>query len=79
MFQKKSNNDCLFDVFEKLVALVLFVTTIIAFVGMYKAHVLNAGLTFGTTSGSLSIIAFLLSFLMCIKQFQCCCKIDKKK
>jgi len=53
-----------------------------ALVGVYMSHVLPSGLVFGTTSGSLSIMAFGLSLFLLKKAMAACvcqCEIPRKK
>jgi hypothetical protein len=59
-----------------VVVLLYLLVTIAAGVGVYKSHLLSSGATFGTTSGSLSIIAFVLSLTVLLKAVCCsgCCK-----
>lgn|GEM_PF-4676655 len=45
----------------------LLLTTVVAAVDMVKAHVYSDGFVFGTSGGSLSVIAFVLSFIFFYK------------
>lgn len=54
------------------IALLLFLAALGALVGMYKAHFLGGGMVFGTTSGSLSILAFSVTLTLWAK-FMCHC------
>ena len=69
---KKSTHkpSCLF--MHLVVSALLLLVAIAAFIGVYKAHVLADGLTFGTTSGSLAIIAFVVAFLAFMKSMKAC-------
>lgn len=51
--------------------LLLFVC-IAAFIGVFKAHILPDGLYFGTSTASLSLIAFAISVTLFIKQVNAC-------
>jgi hypothetical protein len=58
----------------------LLLATLAALAGVYKAHVLTSGAVFGSTSGSLAIIAFVISLSLFGKALkQCCvCSCSKK-
>ena len=45
---------------------------IAALVGVYKAHVLSSGLTFGTSSGSLSLAALAFNLFLVKKVLESC-------
>lgn len=59
-----------------VVCVLLFVATVAAAVGTYQTHVLMGGETlrfqFGSTSGSLAIIAFTIATMAWVKQMVCC-------
>ncbi|MEK7218949.1 MAG: hypothetical protein AAB728_05815 [Patescibacteria group bacterium] len=61
-------------------AAILLLATVVSAVDMVKAHVFSDGFVFGTSGGSLSVIAFVLSFIFFYKYlkrtlgFGCCCK-----
>jgi ABC-type bacteriocin/lantibiotic exporter with double-glycine peptidase domain len=55
-----------------LVSALLFLTALVALIGVYFSHVLTTGVAFGTSSGSLAIIAFVLSVLALSKQVKAC-------
>jgi len=48
-------------VLDTVVSVFLFLTALAALVGVYKAHIATGGATFGSTTGSLSLIAFAIS------------------
>lgn len=82
LFGKKSKNSgCTSCMVTNIVtAVLLLVATVAAAIGVYKAHFLAAGATFGTSNGSLSIIAFVLAVTLCAKSCKmCCCSMDQKK
>lgn len=57
------------------------ICTLAALGGLYKAHVLSSGLVFGTTSGSLSILAVVASLFFLKKTCDgsmCACSVAKK-
>jgi hypothetical protein len=57
------------------------ICTLAALAGLYKAHVLSGGLTFGTSTGSLSIVALVFSLYLLKKtcdSTMCDCKVPKK-
>ncbi len=56
-----------------LTALFLLVITIAALIGAYMAHVMPDGVVFGTTNGSLSLIAFTAAIVLLGKQMRKCC------
>lgn len=73
MFKKKSPHAGACMVLHVVVAVLLFVASIAAILGAYKAHVLTSGgLAFGTTSGSLALIAVALTLKCCMKQVCAC-------
>lgn len=72
MFKKKSAHVGACMALHAVVAVILFVAAIAAVVGVYKAHVLSSGLAFGTTSGSLSIMALSLVLTCWMKQTIAC-------
>lgn len=51
----------------------LAVATVASAIGVYKAHVLSTGATFGTSNGSLSLIAFVLAVTLLHKACRKCC------
>ena len=73
MFGKKSKGGDSYTSMYWIVTVLLFLATLAAAVGVYKSHFLSSGATFGTTSGSLSIIAFVISLTLWSKAFCCCC------
>jgi hypothetical protein len=56
-----------------MTALFLLIAAIASLIGAYMAHVLPDGVVFGSTSGSLALIAFTLSIVLLSKQIQKCC------
>jgi len=75
MLRKKSSGGtcgpC--TVVQWVVMALLFLATLAALVGVYKAHFLSTGATFGTTSGSLALVAFTLSLTLWAKSASHCC------
>jgi len=58
------------------------ICTLAAIVGLYKAHVMSDGLVFGTSMGSLSIVALVFSLVFLKKTCDGCmcdCTISTKK
>lgn len=56
-------------------ALLLVVVAVAALVGVYQTHILDLApmrVQFGSTSGSLSIIAFCIALVAALKQVVCC-------
>lgn len=51
----------------------LGLATIASLLGVYKAHFLSTGLAFGTTSGSLALIAFAITLVAFSKAVHSCC------
>jgi len=74
MFLKKSKegNSCCAVAHWVIVAL-LFAATLMAAFGVYKAHFLSSGATFGTTSGSLALLSFVVSLTLWSKKMCGCC------
>ena len=50
----------------------LALTTIAALVGVYKAHMLTGGAAFGTTNGSLSLLALAVNLAFFMKMMAHC-------
>jgi hypothetical protein len=60
-----------------IVGVVAVLISIAALVGVWKSHVLSSGMTFGTTSGSLSIMALAISLFLVKKAMSgCWCQCD---
>lgn len=55
-----------------VVGLLIFVAFVAAGIGMYLAHVSDTGFTFGTATGSFSIIAFVYALTSFMKQLKTC-------
>ena len=87
MFGKKGSNGmtcvgCGSCAVCKLIALVLMILsvlgTIAALIGVYKAHFLAGGAAFGTTNGSLALVALALMLFLLKKAAECCpCRMEK--
>lgn len=79
---KKKSGLCSFcEIWSVVLAALATLCTLVAIAGVYKAHVLSSGLTFGTSTGSLSIIALAISLFLLKKACDYCmceCKIPKK-
>lgn len=75
IFQKKSKSvGCTGCTAGNIVASVLLaIGAIASAIGVYKAHVLAAGATFGTSNGSLSLIAFVIAVSLLHKTCKSCC------
>ncbi len=75
LFGKKAKNSgCSGCTLTNVVSTVLlFISALASAIGVYKAHVLAAGATFGTSNGSLSLIAFALSLTLLTKSMKACC------
>jgi len=76
---KKSSSCGPCSVVGWLVCLLLFLTSLAALMGVYKAHFLSSGAVFGTTSGSLAILAFSVTVVFWMKCMVCCCGCGKGK
>ena len=72
MFKKKATHMGACLALHVVVAVLLFVASIAALLGVYKAHMLSSGFVFGTTSGSLALLAFAVSLSLCMYQLKCC-------
>ncbi len=55
-----------------LVALVLFLVSIAALVGVYQTHVFTDHVEFGSGPGSFAIIAFTIALVAWTKQMKAC-------
>ncbi len=67
-----------------IIGIVVLLSTIAALVGVYKAHFLLGGATFGTTNGSLALIALAVNLMFLKKMSRMCpcggmCACDVKK
>lgn len=65
-----------------VIGVVAVIASVAGLIGIYKAHVLSTGLAFGTTSGSLSLIALALNLFLVKKISECCpcqCAVPSKK
>ena len=71
-FHKKAPHTPGCMVVHLLVALLLFLGSVASLVGVYKSHVMPEGLTFGTTSGSLALLAFAVTITLFLKQVKNC-------
>ncbi len=70
--KKKTPHQGACMVLHLVVAGLLLFASIAAFVGVYKAHVLDAGLVFGSSSGSLSLLAFAVCLTLWMQQMRNC-------
>jgi hypothetical protein len=79
---KKKSGICVFCEWLTIILTALStITSIAAIAGLYKSHVMSDGLVFGTSTGSLSIIALIISLVFLKKTCEACmceCKIPKK-
>jgi uncharacterized membrane protein YkgB len=79
--KKKSTGMCqVCTVVSIILGVVSVLATIAALIGVYKAHFLSTGLTFGTLNDSASLIALAL-FLFLTKKLStgCPCQCEMKK
>ncbi len=72
-----SNKGC--AIVCKLLMLLVLITEIAAIVGVYNAHLATGGMTFGSTTGSLSILALAINSMVLLKFGQMHCKECSKK
>lgn len=80
MFRKHSDAKCPgCTVIRWVVTVILSLTSLAALIGAYKAHVLAGGATFGTTSGSLSLLALSVTLALWAKCAVCCCGCGKDR
>lgn len=64
-----------------ILGVVAVLATLAALIGVYKAHFLSVGLTFGTLNGSVSLIALAINVFLIKKMASCCpcqCEVPKK-
>ncbi len=73
LFCKKSPHKPGCMIVHTILAVLLLLATLTSLIGVYKAHVLADGLTFGTTTGSLSLIAFAITVVVFKKVMKSCC------
>lgn len=80
---KKKGAMCAFCMSVNIIVSVFAVIgALAAIAGVYKAHVLSTGLAFGTTSGSLSLLALVFSLFLVKKALENCtcqCDVPSKK
>lgn len=70
---KKKGSMCDFCTVTNLVISAFAVlTTLAGLIGVYKAHVLSTGIAFGTTSGSLSLLALAINLFLLKKALENC-------
>ena len=65
-----------------LLGVIAVITTLVSLVGVYMAHFLSTGLTFGTPSASFALIALTLNLFLVKKMASCCpceCALPAKK
>lgn len=80
-FKKKKGSMCDFCMVTNIVISAFAVlATLAALIGVYKAHVLSNGIAFGTTSGSLSLLALAINLFLLKKALEnCTCALPAKK
>ena len=84
MFGKSKNKNGLCTVCgvtNIIVGALAVVASLAAITGVYQAHVLSTGLVFGTTSGSLSLLALAVNLFLVKKASAACgcqCTVSKK-
>lgn len=80
--KKKSSGVCVFCEWMSVILTALAaIASLAALAGLYKAHLMSSGLVFGTSTGSLSIIALVISLSFLKKTCDGCmceCKVPKK-
>lgn len=55
-----------------IIAILVLLAAVASILGVYKAHVLAGGATFGTTNGSLSLIALAVNLAFLVKMMAYC-------
>lgn len=61
-----------------LICLLLFFSTLTAITGVYRVHFGGGGMVFGSSNGSLSLIAFVISLALWSKWMcRCLCSCEK--
>jgi hypothetical protein len=78
MFSKKSGMHPAVQIVAAVFGVLLFLASLAALAGIYYTHMVGGGATFGTTTASLSIIAFSVSIYV-LHSCLCCpnCGISK--
>lgn len=71
-FSKKAPHTPACMVVHLVVSAILFLASLAALVGMYKAHFMPEGMTFGTSAGSLSLIALGATLTLWLHQMKNC-------
>ena len=56
-----------------IVSILMFIAAFAALTGVYKTHLVAGGATFGTTTASLSLIAFAITSHVWLKSLTMCC------
>jgi hypothetical protein len=80
LMSKKKSDSCSVGclIIKWVLGILLFVVTVAALIGVYETHVIigadpaRMAIQFGSTSGSFSIIAFVLSSVALMKHMVCC-------
>ena len=73
MFNKGSSSPCKPCTWVSfIVAILVLLSSVASLVGVYKAHFLVGGATFGTTNGSLALIALVANLAFLKKVMSCC-------
>lgn len=65
-----------------VIGVIAVIASLVALIGVFKAHVLSTTFAFGTTSGSLSLMALALNLFLVKKISSCCpcqCGVPAKK
>lgn len=60
-----------------IVALLTTITTVATFIGVWQTHMTAEGWSFGTTNGSLAVIAFVASIMCWLKLVKKICPCGK--
>lgn len=77
---KKKNGSCTMCMITGVIyGIIGGLVLVFSLIGAYRAHVLTDGVAFGTTSGSLAIIALVFSVFLCKKVCCCSCGMSEAK
>jgi hypothetical protein len=80
MFGSKNKNGLcdVCTVVNCVIGVIAIIASLLALIGVYKAHMLTEGMTFGTTSGSLALLALGINLVLVRKISMICgcqCKV----
>lgn len=73
VMSKKASSCQICGILQWVVAILLFIATIAALIGAWRAHFTEVGAIFGSTSGSLALIALGVNATLWLQLMKRCC------